>query len=116
MECLFPDVARGVSEDDLMFSEEEDSEVCATGEAAHSHLKIPAVQGPLSLNRFVFWNVMQGFICPCILLDNVFIQKYCSGFNTIQYGIRPPRGEEGNLSDACSRLQKHSCNVQCNYF
>ncbi|XP_040020597.2 ATPase family AAA domain-containing protein 2 [Gasterosteus aculeatus] len=47
------DVARGVSEDDLMFSEEEDSEVCATGEAAHSHLKIPAVQGPLSLNRSV---------------------------------------------------------------
>ncbi|KAL6108851.1 atad2 [Pungitius sinensis] len=47
------DQACGVFEDDLMFSEEEDSEVCATGETVHSHLKIPAVKGLISLNRSV---------------------------------------------------------------
>ncbi|KAM8869662.1 ATPase family AAA domain-containing protein 2 [Spinachia spinachia] len=45
------DAACGVSEDDLMFSEEE--EVCSTGEAAQSHLQIPTVKGLISLNRSV---------------------------------------------------------------
>ncbi|XP_035862222.1 ATPase family AAA domain-containing protein 2 isoform X3 [Sander lucioperca] len=47
-----PDVACGVSEDDLMFSEEEDSEVCPNGQTSHSQLT-PAVQGLLNLKSSV---------------------------------------------------------------
>ncbi|XP_031731941.1 ATPase family AAA domain-containing protein 2 isoform X1 [Anarrhichthys ocellatus] len=42
-----------VSEDDLMFSEEEDSEVCSSGQTSHSQLQTPAVKGLLSLNGSV---------------------------------------------------------------
>uniref|UniRef100_A0A8C9X779 ATPase family AAA domain containing 2 n=1 Tax=Sander lucioperca TaxID=283035 RepID=A0A8C9X779_SANLU len=45
------DVACGVSEDDLMFSEEEDSEVCPNGQTSHSQLT-PAVQGLLNLKSY----------------------------------------------------------------
>uniref|UniRef100_A0A8C9X9X8 ATPase family AAA domain-containing protein 2 n=1 Tax=Sander lucioperca TaxID=283035 RepID=A0A8C9X9X8_SANLU len=45
-------VACGVSEDDLMFSEEEDSEVCPNGQTSHSQLT-PAVQGLLNLKSSV---------------------------------------------------------------
>lgn len=58
-------MACGVSEDDLMFSEEEDSEVCPNGQTSHSQLT-PAVQGLLNLKRLVSHysggSVMQGFI------------------------------------------------------
>ncbi|XP_030606598.1 ATPase family AAA domain-containing protein 2 isoform X3 [Archocentrus centrarchus] len=46
------DVACVVSDDDLMFSEEEDSEVCPIGQTSHSHLKTPA-NGLLNLHRSV---------------------------------------------------------------
>uniref|UniRef100_A0A8C3AD21 ATPase family AAA domain-containing protein 2 n=2 Tax=Cyclopterus lumpus TaxID=8103 RepID=A0A8C3AD21_CYCLU len=39
------DAACGVSEDDLMFSEEEDTDVCSNGQTAHSQLSTPAVKG-----------------------------------------------------------------------
>ncbi|XP_049438533.1 ATPase family AAA domain-containing protein 2-like isoform X1 [Epinephelus fuscoguttatus] len=45
------DAACGVFEDDLMFSEDEDSEV--SGQTSHSQLRIPAVTGLLNLNRSV---------------------------------------------------------------
>lgn len=61
---LFPDVALGVSEDDLMFSEDEDSEVFSNGLTSHSQLKTPAAKGLLNLNRLVRHysgrDVMQG--------------------------------------------------------
>ncbi|XP_054477905.1 ATPase family AAA domain-containing protein 2-like isoform X2 [Anoplopoma fimbria] len=47
------DAACGVSEDDLMFSEEEDSEVCSNGQTSHSQLRTAAVKGLISLNRSV---------------------------------------------------------------
>ncbi|XP_069393227.1 ATPase family AAA domain-containing protein 2 isoform X3 [Paralichthys olivaceus] len=45
------DVASGVSEDDLMFSEDE--EVCFTSHSPHTPHKTPAVKGLLNLNRCV---------------------------------------------------------------
>lgn len=51
--CLFQDVALGVSEDDLMFSEDEDSEVLSNGPTSHSQLKAPAAKGLLNLSRLV---------------------------------------------------------------
>ncbi|XP_034385082.1 ATPase family AAA domain-containing protein 2-like isoform X3 [Cyclopterus lumpus] len=47
------DAACGVSEDDLMFSEEEDTDVCSNGQTAHSQLSTPAVKGLISLHRSV---------------------------------------------------------------
>ncbi|XP_044062597.1 ATPase family AAA domain-containing protein 2-like isoform X2 [Siniperca chuatsi] len=47
------DVACGVTEDDLMFSEDEDSEVLSNGQTSHSQLKTPAAKGLLNLNRSV---------------------------------------------------------------
>ncbi|XP_056237619.1 ATPase family AAA domain-containing protein 2-like isoform X1 [Seriola aureovittata] len=47
------DVACGVSEDDLMFSEDEDSEICSNVQTPHSKLKTPAANGLLNLNRSV---------------------------------------------------------------
>ncbi|KAM4581278.1 ATPase family AAA domain-containing protein 2 isoform 3-T3 [Odontesthes bonariensis] len=48
------DVACGVSDDDQMFSEEEeDSEVSSSGPTSQSHLKIPAANGLQNLNRSV---------------------------------------------------------------
>ncbi|XP_040899672.1 ATPase family AAA domain-containing protein 2-like isoform X2 [Toxotes jaculatrix] len=46
-------VACGVPEDDLMFSEDEDPEVCFNGQTPHSQLKPPAAKGLLNLNRSV---------------------------------------------------------------
>ncbi|XP_023272993.1 ATPase family AAA domain-containing protein 2-like, partial [Seriola lalandi dorsalis] len=46
-------VACGVSEDDLMFSEDEDSEICSNVQTPHSKLKTPAANGLLNLNRSV---------------------------------------------------------------
>ncbi|XP_039974151.1 ATPase family AAA domain-containing protein 2-like isoform X2 [Xiphias gladius] len=46
------DVACGVSEDDLMFSEDDDSEICSNGQTLHSQLKTPA-NGLLNLSRSV---------------------------------------------------------------
>ncbi|XP_070767520.1 ATPase family AAA domain-containing protein 2-like [Enoplosus armatus] len=46
-------VACGVSEDDLMFSEDEDSEVLSNGQTSLSHLKTPAAKGLLNFNRSV---------------------------------------------------------------
>ncbi|XP_044214313.1 ATPase family AAA domain-containing protein 2-like isoform X2 [Thunnus albacares] len=40
----------GLSEDDLMFSEDED---CTSGQTSHSQLKTPAAKGLLNLNRSV---------------------------------------------------------------
>ncbi|XP_070690704.1 ATPase family AAA domain-containing protein 2-like [Pempheris klunzingeri] len=45
--------ACGVSEDDLMFSEDEDSVVLSNGQTSHSQLKTPAANGLLNLNRSV---------------------------------------------------------------
>ncbi|KAM6936195.1 ATPase family AAA domain-containing protein 2 isoform 2-T2 [Lycodopsis pacificus] len=42
-----------VSEDELMFSEEEDSEVCSSGQTSHSQIQTPAVKGLLSVNGSV---------------------------------------------------------------
>ncbi|XP_019112381.2 ATPase family AAA domain-containing protein 2 isoform X2 [Larimichthys crocea] len=47
------DLACGVFEDDLMFSEDEDSEVLFNGSTSQSQLKTPAVKGLLNLNRSV---------------------------------------------------------------
>nr|XP_046256103.1 ATPase family AAA domain-containing protein 2-like isoform X2 [Scatophagus argus] len=47
------DVACGLSEDDLMFSEDDDSEVPSTGQNSHSQLKTPAAKELLNLNRSV---------------------------------------------------------------
>ncbi|KAI3361362.1 hypothetical protein L3Q82_013546 [Scortum barcoo] len=47
------DVALGVSDDDLMFSEDEDSEVLSNGQTSHSQLKTPTANGLLNLNRDV---------------------------------------------------------------
>ncbi|XP_047455651.1 ATPase family AAA domain-containing protein 2-like isoform X2 [Mugil cephalus] len=47
------DVACVVSEDDLMFSDEEDSEVCSGGQNPHSQPRTHAANGFLSLNRSV---------------------------------------------------------------
>ncbi|XP_071326843.1 ATPase family AAA domain-containing protein 2-like isoform X2 [Trachinotus anak] len=47
------DVACGVSEDDLMFSEDEDEEICSSLQTPHSKLKTPAAKGLLNLNRSV---------------------------------------------------------------
>ncbi|KAG8010266.1 ATPase family AAA domain-containing protein 2, partial [Nibea albiflora] len=47
------DLACGVFEDDLMFSEDEDSEVVSNGLTSHSQLKTPAAKGLLNLNRSV---------------------------------------------------------------
>uniref|UniRef100_A0A8D3E0U1 ATPase family AAA domain-containing protein 2 n=1 Tax=Scophthalmus maximus TaxID=52904 RepID=A0A8D3E0U1_SCOMX len=41
-----------VSEDDLMFSEDEDEEVCLNGQTLHSQLKTPAAKTLLNLNRY----------------------------------------------------------------
>lgn len=49
----FPDLACVVSEDDLMFSEDEDEEVCLNGQTLHSQLKTPAAKTLLNLNRYV---------------------------------------------------------------
>ncbi|XP_068426543.1 ATPase family AAA domain-containing protein 2-like isoform X2 [Clinocottus analis] len=48
-----PDVACGVSEDELMLSEQEDSEVCSNGQTSHPQHPTPAVNGLISLNRSV---------------------------------------------------------------
>uniref|UniRef100_A0A8C4DNE5 ATPase family AAA domain-containing protein 2 n=1 Tax=Dicentrarchus labrax TaxID=13489 RepID=A0A8C4DNE5_DICLA len=47
------DVACGVSEDDLMFSDDEESEVHSNGQTSHSQLKTPVAKGQLNLNRSV---------------------------------------------------------------
>uniref|UniRef100_A0A8D3BJC4 ATPase family AAA domain-containing protein 2 n=1 Tax=Scophthalmus maximus TaxID=52904 RepID=A0A8D3BJC4_SCOMX len=47
------DLACVVSEDDLMFSEDEDEEVCLNGQTLHSQLKTPAAKTLLNLNRCV---------------------------------------------------------------
>lgn len=47
------DMACFGSDDDLMFSDDEDSEVLANGQASQSHLKTPAAKGLLNLNRSV---------------------------------------------------------------
>ncbi|XP_041798159.1 ATPase family AAA domain-containing protein 2-like isoform X2 [Chelmon rostratus] len=47
------DVACVVSEDDLMFSEDEDSEILFGGQTSHSQFKSPSAKGLLSLNRSV---------------------------------------------------------------
>ncbi|XP_059195973.1 ATPase family AAA domain-containing protein 2-like isoform X2 [Centropristis striata] len=47
------DVACGVSEDDLMFSEDEASEVYSNGQTSQSQLKTTTVNGLLNLNRSV---------------------------------------------------------------
>ncbi|KAF0045112.1 hypothetical protein F2P81_001641 [Scophthalmus maximus] len=44
------DLACVVSEDDLMFSEDEDEEVCLNGQTLHSQLKTPAAKTLLNLN------------------------------------------------------------------
>lgn len=46
---MIQDVAVAVSDDDLMFSEEEDSEVCPIGQT--SQHKTPAANGLLNLHR-----------------------------------------------------------------
>ncbi|XP_038567961.1 ATPase family AAA domain-containing protein 2-like isoform X2 [Micropterus salmoides] len=46
------DMACGLSEDDLMFSD-EDSEVLSSGQTSHSQPKTPAAKGLLNLNRSV---------------------------------------------------------------
>ncbi|XP_026227888.1 ATPase family AAA domain-containing protein 2 isoform X2 [Anabas testudineus] len=43
------DVSCGVFEDEMMFSEDDDFEVCASGQTLHSQLKTPAANGLLSL-------------------------------------------------------------------
>ena len=50
---LFPDVACVVSEDDLMFSDDEDLEIFSNGQTSHSQHKTPAAKGLLNLNRLV---------------------------------------------------------------
>ncbi|KAM9353797.1 ATPase family AAA domain-containing protein 2 [Symphorus nematophorus] len=47
------DVACGVFDDDLMFSEDEDSEVLSNGQTSNSQPKTPAAEGLLNLNRSV---------------------------------------------------------------
>uniref|UniRef100_A0A4W6EDW3 ATPase family AAA domain-containing protein 2 n=1 Tax=Lates calcarifer TaxID=8187 RepID=A0A4W6EDW3_LATCA len=47
------DVTCGISEDDLIFSEDEDLEGCSNGQPPHSQLKTPAAKGLLNLNRSV---------------------------------------------------------------
>ena len=44
-------MARDVSEDDLMFSEDEDSEVCSNGQTPRSQPNTPAAKGLLNLHR-----------------------------------------------------------------
>lgn len=72
--CLFPDVACGMPEDDLMFSEDEDLEDLSNGQTSHPQLKTPAADGLLSLNRLVGHyprrNVMQVVHWLLILSDN----------------------------------------------
>ncbi|XP_028984073.1 ATPase family AAA domain-containing protein 2-like isoform X2 [Betta splendens] len=47
------DAVCGEFEDDIMFSDDEDFEVCANREAHHTQLKTPAANGLLNLNRSV---------------------------------------------------------------
>ncbi|XP_008285122.1 ATPase family AAA domain-containing protein 2 [Stegastes partitus] len=47
------DLPCGVSEDELMFSDEEDSEICSSRQTSHSQLKTSAANGLLNLNRSV---------------------------------------------------------------
>uniref|UniRef100_A0A7N6AEC7 ATPase family AAA domain-containing protein 2 n=1 Tax=Anabas testudineus TaxID=64144 RepID=A0A7N6AEC7_ANATE len=47
------DVSCGVFEDEMMFSEDDDFEVCASGQTLHSQLKTPAANGLLSLKGSV---------------------------------------------------------------
>lgn len=63
--CFFVDLACGVFEDDLMFSEDEDSEVLFNGSTSQSQLKTPAVKGLLNLNRLVrhYSAICRMFIC-----------------------------------------------------
>lgn len=48
---MFLDVADGVFDDDMMFNEDEDFEICASGQTLHSQLKTPAANGLLNFNR-----------------------------------------------------------------
>lgn len=49
--CKFPDLACGMSDDDLMLSDDEDSEICSSVLNPHSKVKTPAANGLLNLNR-----------------------------------------------------------------
>ena len=65
--CVFSDQACGLSEDDLMFSEDED---CSGG--LTSQLKTPAAKGLLNLNRCVRDDAGRKFCAICLLVLSDF--------------------------------------------
>lgn len=61
---MFPDVACGEF-DDVMFSEEEDSQVLSGGLASQSQLTAAAANGLLNLNRLII--ISNKYINACMV-------------------------------------------------